>query len=69
MIFLISFKNSFLMLLGLQLMVYINRFFSKGEIDQFEFFIDKGYLYLCLRVWAALFIIYVSGYFIAGKYK
>ena len=63
----VAFRNSFFMLIGLQLIVFIDRFFSTGEIDQFELFTNKGYLILSLRIWGALFITYFCGYFIVGE--
>ena len=63
----VAFRNSFFMLIGLQLIVFIDRFFSTGEIDQFELFTNKDYLILSLRIWGALFITYFCGYFIVGE--
>ena len=54
----VAFRNSFFMLIGLQLIVFIDRFFSTGEIDQFELFTNKDYLILSLRIWGG-FIYYL----------
>ena len=63
----VSFRNSFFMLMGLQLIVFFYRFLSTGEIDQLRLFVNKDYLILCLRIGGGLFILYFSGYFIVGE--
>ena len=51
----VSFRNSFFMLMGLQLIVFFYRFLSTGEIDQLRLFVNKDYLILCLRIWGVIY--------------